>query len=592
MDISTVMNELKHSTNGTSTQDATGPAPVAYFSMEVGLDAAVPTYGGGLGILAGDTLRGAADLGLPMVGVTLLYRQGYLKQILDENGNQSESAETWYPEEHLEALPQRVGLTIEGRRVMVRAWRYLIHGAAGHTVPVFFLDTDLHENNPEDRALTGGLYGGDLKYRLRQEAVLGLGGIGMLRVLGYRNLKKYHMNEGHSALLSLTLLQEWCCERGLFTFNDEGVEAVRRLCVFTTHTPVAAGHDAFPMELVRRVLGDLRTSMLSNTRGCRDGYLSMSHLALDLSGRVNGVSRRHGEVSRFLYPEYSVTSITNGVHAGSWVSDSFAALYDAHVPDWRRDSCALEQASQIPLAEIHQAHLASKSQLLEEVGQRTGLALDPNVMTLGFARRAAAYKRADLLFADIERLKRITREVGPIQVLYAGKAHPADTQSKDLIRRVFYAAATLRDSVRVIYLANHDMALGKLLCSGVDLWLNTPQKPMEASGTSGMKAALNGVPSFSILDGWWVEGHQEGVTGWSIGSAAAQTGDSVEEEAASLYEKLADVLLPMFYDNPEEFLKVRRSAIAINGAYFNTHRMVREYDDQAYRAVPGSPVVA
>jgi starch phosphorylase len=585
------MNELRHTTNGAAMQESPGPAPVAYFSMEVGLDANVPTYGGGLGILAGDTLRGAADLGIPMVGVTLLYRQGYLKQSLDRQGNQSESVETWYPEEHLEALGQRVAVTIDGRRVQVRAWRYLIRGAAGHTVPVLFLDTDLHENDHEDRALTGGLYAGDLRYRLRQEAVLGLGGIGMLRVLGYRDLKKYHMNEGHSALLSLSLLQEWCCERGLFTFNEEGVEWVRRQCVFTTHTPVAAGHDEFPMELVRQVLGDLRTSMLSITRGCRDGYLSMSHLALDFSGRVNGVSRRHGEVSRSLYPEYSVTSITNGVHAGSWVSDPFAVLYDAQVPDWRRDSCALEHASKIPLEAIQQAHQVSKSQLLEEVGRRAGLALDPQVMTIGFARRAAAYKRADLLFTDIERLKRVTREVGPIQVLYAGKAHPADTQSKDLIRRVFHAADRLRDSVRVIYLENHDMALAKLLCAGADIWLNTPQKPMEASGTSGMKAALNGVPSFSVLDGWWVEGHQEGVTGWSIGSSNAQPGDSLEEEAAALYEKLEKVILPEFYFEPEEFLKVRRSAIAINGSYFNTHRMVRQYDEQAYRAVPGSPIV-
>lgn len=586
------MNDIKNYTNSYLNQEINGPTPVAYFSMEVGLDVAIPTYGGGLGILAGDTLRAAADLGIPMVGVTLLYRQGYLKQSLDADGNQLESAEAWYPEEHLEALRQRVALSIEGRQVLVRAWRYLIHGATGHTVPVYFLDTDLHENEPGDRDLTGGLYGGDLRYRLRQEAVLGLGGIEMLRALGYNDVQTYHMNEGHSALLSLALLQEWCCERGLFTFNDEGIEEVRRQCVFTTHTPVAAGHDEFPMELVRQVLGDLRTSMLSMTRGSRDGFLSMSHLALDFSGHVNGVSRRHGEVSRLLYPEYSVTSVTNGVHAGSWVSDSFAALFDAHVPEWRSDSCNLEQAAKIPLDAIQQAHLESKTQLLEEVGRRTGLALDPNVMTVGFARRAAAYKRADLLFDDIERLKRITQEVGPIQVLYAGKAHPADRQSKDLIRRVFHAAETLRDSVRVIYLENHDMALGKLLCSGADLWLNTPQKPMEASGTSGMKAAMNGVPSFSILDGWWIEGHQEGVTGWSIGSSDAQSSDSAQEEAALLYEKLENVILPMFYAATDEFLKIRRSAIAVNGSYFNTHRMIRQYVEQAYQAAPGSPITA
>lgn len=364
------------------------------------------------------------------------------------------------------------------------------------------------------------------------------------------------------------------------------MEAVRRQCVFTTHTPVAAGHDEFPMDLVRTVLGDLRTSMLSITRGFRDGHLSMSHLALDFSGHINGVSRQHGEVSRQLYPEYSITSVTNGVHAGTWVSNSFGSLYDSHVPEWRTDSCNLAQASNIPLKMIQQAHRASKSRLLEEVGRRTGLALDPDAMTIGFARRAAAYKRANLLFTDIERLTRIVREVGPVQILYAGKAHPADGQSKELIRRVFQAAETLRDSVRVIYLENHNMELGKLLCSGVDLWLNNPQRPMEASGTSGMKAALNGVPSFSVLDGWWVEGHQEGVTGWSIGNAGGLSGESVQEEAESLYEKLEKVILPMFYKRPGEFLKLRRSAIAINGAYFNTHRMIKQYVEQAYQPIP------
>jgi starch phosphorylase len=574
---------MKHSTNGTSHSNLFEGAAIAYFSMEIGLDPGMPTYSGGLGILAGDTLKAAADLGVPMVGVTLLHRKGYLHQRLDGWGNQCESEDNWYPEEHLEALTQRVSLTVEGRQVLVRAWRYQVQGVGGHIVPVYFLDTDLHENTNEDRRLTDHLYGGDSRYRLRQEAVLGLGGIGVFRALGYSQFQTYHMNEGHSAFLGLALLQEWCCRRGLYTLDRDGMEAVRRQCVFTTHTPVAAGHDEFPMELVRDVLGDLRTSLLSVTDGCRNGRLSMSHLALTFSGYVNGVSRRHGEVSRQLYPDHSIDAITNGVHAATWLSDPFSQLYDRYISGWRSNNLALEQAASIPLGEIRQAHRQAKSQLLEEISRRTGVALDPAVMTIGFARRAAAYKRADFLFTDLEEIRRIARQVGPVQVVYAGKAHTNDIHSKGIIRRVFEAAEALRGTVPVLYLENYNMAWGKLLCSGVDLWLNNPQKPLEASGTSGMKAALNGVPSLSVLDGWWVEGHREGVTGWSIGDAGSVV-NSPAQEAKALYDKLEQVVLPMFYHRPEEYGQVMRHAISLNGSYFNTHRMLIQYVENAYQA--------
>ena len=568
--------------NGNLHQNNSGEPTVAYFSMEIGLTPEMPTYGGGLGILAGDTLKAAADLGIPMVGITLLHRKGYLFQHLDAWGNQSETEDNWYPEEHLEALPQRVSLDIQGRRVLVRAWRYLIVGVAGHTVPVYFLDTELYENRNEDRRITDYLYGGDARYRLRQETVLGLGGIGMLRALGYHNVQTYHMNEGHSAFLALALLQEWCCHRGLYTFDHEGMAAVRRQCVFTTHTPVAAGHDEFPMDLVREVLGDLRASLLSTTDGCRGGRLSMSHLALTFSDYVNGVSQRHGEVSRRLYPGHPIDSITNGVHGATWVAPSFAQLYDRYAPDWRFDNAALAQATNIPLEEVQKAHREARLQLLAEILRRTGVDLDPSVMTIGFARRAAAYKRADFLFSDLDRVKRIAKQVGPFQVIYAGKAHANDGHSKEVIRRVFQAANALRDTVRVFYLENYDMALAKLLCSGVDLWLNNPQKPLEASGTSGMKAALNGVPSLSVLDGWWVEGHREGVTGWAIGDSEAELQDPVVE-ARILYSKLEQVIMPMFYQRPHEYAEVMRSAIAVNGSYFNTHRMIKQYAERAYR---------
>jgi glycogen phosphorylase len=575
---------MSTSLNGVHPKDPATQPTVAYFSMEIGLDPAMPTYGGGLGILSGDTLKAAADLGIPMVGVTLLHRKGYLHQHLDSRGAQWESEDTWYPEEHLEALTQRVALTIDGRRVLVRAWRYLVQGSGGHTVPVYFLDTELYENNPQDRRLTDHLYGGDARYRLRQEVVLGLGGLGILRALGYHHMDVYHMNEGHSSLLALGLLQEWCCHRGLFTFDHEGIEVVRRQCVFTTHTPVAAGHDEFPLDMVREVLGDLRASLLEATDGCRGGRLSMSHLALTFSGFVNGVSQRHGQVSQQLYPERQVAAITNGVHAATWVSPSFSLLFDHYTPDWQTNNAVLEGANRIPLDDIRYAHRLSKLQLLEDINRRVQVKLDPSVMTIGFARRAAAYKRADLLFADLERIKVITRAGWPVQVIYAGKAHPNDTHSKDVIRRVFEAAGALQDTVQVLYLENYDMALAKLLCAGVDLWLNTPQRPLEASGTSGMKAALNGVPSLSILDGWWVEGHREGITGWSIGDADSGIHDAAQE-AGFLYNKLEQIILPMFYRNPQGYAEVMRSAIAINGSYFNTHRMLKQYVDTAYRMV-------
>ena len=577
---------MNSSHNGVQPNNFADASAIAYFSMEIGLDTGIPTYGGGLGILAGDTLRAAADLGAPMVGVTLLHRKGYLRQQLDPWGNQYESEETWYPEQHLEALTHRVSVTIEGRPVLVRAWRYLIQGARNQTVPVYFLDTDLHENTPVDRTLTDYLYGGDSRYRLRQEALLGLGGIAMLRTLGFRNIQTYHMNEGHSAFLALALLEEWCSRRGRYRFDQEGREAVRRQCVFTTHTPVAAGHDEFPLNMVKEVLGDLRADLLTATAGCRDGRLSMSHLALTMSGYVNGVSQRHSQISRQLYPGYPIAAVTNGVHAATWLSPSFHRLYDRYIPEWRYNNRALNKATDIPLEDIQQAHWQAKLQLLEEVQRRTGVALNPNVMTIGFARRAAAYKRADLLFTDLERLKKIARYAGPFQVLYAGKAHPRDQHSKDIIRRVFGAADALRGVVPVLYLENYNMALGKLLCAGVDLWLNNPQKPLEASGTSGMKAALNGVPSLSVLDGWWVEGHREGVTGWSIGDASDETSDSVRE-AQSLYYKLEHLVLPMFYHQPNEYAQVMRSGIALNGSFFNTHRMLAQYLENAYRTVNG-----
>ncbi len=565
----------------TTSTNSTDPFTVAYFSMEVGLAPAMPTYSGGLGVLAGDTLRAAADLAIPMVGVTLLHRKGYFLQHLDTQGNQSESPYDWNPEELLEPLQPRISVTIEECEVHVRAWRQLITGVSGHAVPVYFLDTALPENSPRHQTLTDSLYGGDEQYRLCQEIVLGLGGVAMLEALGHRNVKAYHMNEGHSALLALALLEEQTRNGSLCNVTEGDIDAVRNKCVFTTHTPVPAGHDQFSFDLVRRMLGEEQTKFLRSAQCCLDTTLNMTYLALFFSRYVNGVSHRHEEISQGMFPNYPINSITNGVHAITWTSLPFQRLYDRHIAEWRFDNLYLRYAISIPLDEIIDAHAEAKKELLREVERRTGVYLDPSAMTLGFGRRATAYKRAGLLFSDLDRLRKIAHQVGRIQIIYGGKAHPRDESGKTVIRRIFETIDGLKDAIRILYLEEYDMALAKSICAGVDLWLNTPQKPHEASGTSGMKAALNGVPSLSVLDGWWIEGHVEGVTGWSIGESwEAESNPSAE--IASLYNKLESVILPMFYQHPREYAEVMRSAIALNGSYFNAQRMMFQYLKNAY----------
>ncbi|MET0690476.1 MAG: alpha-glucan family phosphorylase [Candidatus Binatia bacterium] len=551
---------------------------VAYFSMDVAVDSKIPTYSGGLGVLAGDMLRSAADLELPMVAVSLIHRKGYFDQHLDSRGNQLESPAKWTPEEYLVRLPTKVAVSIENREVRVGAWKYMFQGITGHTVPLFFLDADLPENTAADRGLTDFLYGGDERYRLCQEIILGLAGVAMLRTLGYDDIGMFHMNEGHSALATLALLEEQSRSSPERVFSEVEIETIRHRCAFTTHTPVPAGHDRFNAELVYRILGNRRATVLAQMQ-LLDGFLNMTELALRLSGFVNAVSLRHRDISRAMFPNHNIQAITNGVHATTWTSAPFASVYDRFAPGWRRDNCYLRYAVGIPLAEIRQAHGEAKKGLFQQVRWLTGAQLDEKVFTLGFARRATGYKRGDLIFTDHERIQQIARQVGPIQFIYAGKAHPRDEGGKAIIRHIFEAAAALADDVRIIYLENYDMALGKLLCSGVDVWLNTPLRPQEASGTSGMKAALNGVPSFSVLDGWWVEGHIEGVTGWSIGDANE---NDTASEALSLYTKLENVILPLYYKEPDRFAQVMRAAIAFNGSYFNTQRMVSQYVKNAY----------
>ncbi len=551
---------------------------IAYFSMEIALQPGMPTYSGGLGVLAGDTIRSAADHGVPMVALSLLHRKGYFHQLLDAQGRQSEESVVWSVEDFAQELPVRVSVGVEGRTVQLRAWRYEVEGFGEHTVPVYLLDADLPGNASQDRALTDHLYGGDDRYRLCQEALLGIGGVRLLRAIGHEALRCFHMNEGHSSLLAVELLEEHLRREERSVARVEDLEAIRQRCVFTTHTPVPAGHDKFPMGLAVQVLGERRAALARDAFRC-DQELNLTHVALMVSDYVNGVAKKHGEISQGMFPEQRIDAITNGVHAATWMSPPFQRLFDRHVPDWREDNFGLRAAVEIPRCQIWAAHVESKRELLRYVNRNANVGMELDHLTIGFARRATAYKRPDLLFSDLDRLRQIASRVGPLQILYSGKAHPRDEPGKEIIRRIFAARDALRGQVNVIYLPNYDLELGKLMTAGVDVWLNTPKPPMEASGTSGMKAALNGVPSLSVLDGWWIEGCFEGVTGWAIGAADADSGVS---EAESLYDKLEGTVAPIFYGQDSRFVEVMCNAIALNGAFFNTQRMVQQYVVKAY----------
>jgi starch phosphorylase len=567
---------------------------VAYFSMEIGLDPDVPTYAGGLGVLAGDVVRAAADASLPLVAVTLLARKGYFRQRLDSVGQQHEEPVEWDVETHLEALPTCVTVTINGRPVVIRAWRRLVMGLGGATVPVYFLDTDVVQNRADDRALSHFLYGGDASCRLAQEAVLGIGGVRMLRALGHHEVDRFHLNEGHSALLALELISERLRMTDRTTASEDDIDAVRRMCVFTTHTPVSAAHDQFPLDLAVNVIGSHPMAQLMH-RCCYGGALNMTYLALNLSHYVNGVAMRHGEVSRQIFGGYHIDAITNGVHAATWVSEPFRALFDRHLPSWRADNFALRYAVSIPTREIWDAHMAAKMRLLQSVNQRQSPPFDPAVLTIGFGRRASAYKRADLLVSDLDRLRAIASTAGRLQVVYAGKAHPRDEEGKRIIERVFRAREALGNDVPIAYLEDYDMSMARLLTAGADVWLNTPRPPLEASGTSGMKAALNGVPSLSVLDGWWIEGYVEGVTGWAIDTGGRPTSlvETADDagHAAALYDRLEHTVAPFFYRDRRRFTEVMRNAIALNGSFFTAQRMLQEYVIKAYGtdAVRGAP---
>ncbi|MEW6162464.1 MAG: alpha-glucan family phosphorylase [Nitrospirota bacterium] len=556
---------------------------IAYFSMEIGIQNDIPTYSGGLGVLAGDTIRSGADLKLPMVAVTLISKKGYFRQELDERGRQTEHPVSWDPSQYMTLLPTRISVQIEGRDVAVQAWLHKVRSLTGGSVPVFFLDTDVQGNMPEDREITSYLYGGDQAYRLKQEIVLGIGGVRMLHELGFE-IKKYHMNEGHSSLLTVELLNMY--KRPIEDVWDErlvwDVDRVKDLCVFTTHTPVEAGHDKLPYELVKRIVGELIPFYVLKELGGRD-YLNMTLLGLNLSEYINGVAKKHMEISRNMFPGYEIRAITNGVHSYTWTCDSFKRLYDKYLPAWANEPELFVRVGRIPDEEIWNAHMEAKKNLFDYIKAETGIEFDLETLTIGFARRATAYKRPDLLFSNIERLERIG--AGKLQIVYAGKAHPQDETGKRLIEKIFSFKERLKDKIKMVYLKNYDMEIALRLISGVDIWLNTPLRPREASGTSGMKAAHNGVLNFSVLDGWWIEGYIEGFTGWSIGPPPTETGlveNMDTRDADDLYNKLEYIIIPLFYNDRHTWIRMMQNAIGKNAYYFNSHRMMRGYVPEAY----------
>ena len=559
---------------------------VAYFSAEFGIHKTLPIYSGGLGVLAGDHVKASSDLAMPLVAVGLLYWHGYFRQVIDPAGWQHEEYPELRqeftglrPEQAPDGSPLIVRVPMGDHDVAARVWRADIG-----RIPLYLLDTRLPENTEVDRWITSHLYGGDQDTRIRQEIVLGIGGVRALRALGYATLDTYHMNEGHAAFLGLEL----ACERvnqGI-PFADANA-AVRDHCVFTTHTPVPAGHDAFPHELVLRYLNgyrerDLRCSEYDLLKLGGWGAFSMTELALHLSRSANGVSRKHGEVSRAMFPGRSIASITNGVHHLTWTSLPFKRLYDERLSGWRETPARLSEAGSLPDEGVRAAHDEAKARLVAHINTiHPEAAFDADTLTIGFARRFATYKRGTLIFRDSLRLANIAGR--RLQLVYAGKAHPHDDMGKSYIQSIIHE---MRDCpVRAIFLEDYDMNVGAMLTSGVDVWLNNPRRPLEASGTSGMKCLLNGIPNLSVLDGWWLEGY-DGANGWAIGEHYT-SGDEDAYDAESLYHLLETAVIPEYYERPDAWTERMRRAMA-TAAAFTAHRMVEEYARNVYDLSPAS----
>jgi len=600
---------------------------IAYFSAEFGLHEALPIYSGGLGILSGDHCKAASDLDLPFIGVGFLYPQGYFNQRIDPQGvQQAEYEKVDFSE--VPAIPALdpqgnevlINVDLPGRTVYAKVWRIQVG-----RIPIFLMDTDVERNAPQDRELSARLYGGDREMRISQEFVLGIGGVRAVRALGYAPAV-WHMNEGHSAFLGLERLREKVQKNGLTI--DQAIEAVRSNTLFTTHTPVPAGNDTFTFELVEKFFwqywGQLNISrdkfidFAAQDVGWGTQY-SMTVLAIKLSAYQNGVSELHGHVSRkmwsFLWPDLPVeqspiSHVTNGVHMKTWMMPELRALYGRYLGEGWEDVVDAPETwaalDALPDAELWAVHNERKGKMVDFVRERVqrqylrfgegprrmeeaARLLDPDALTIGFARRFATYKRATLIFRDLERIKRILSDPErPVQMVFSGKSHPADEPGKELIRRIYELSQQPEFEGKIVFVENYDMNVARHLISGVDIWLNTPRRPHEASGTSGEKAAASGAPNFSVLDGWWVEGF-DGDNGWAIGEEREYKDEETQDEAdaLSLYQTLEEEIIPLFYDRdeagiPHGWVQVMKNSIRTCAPRFSMMRMVKDYVNQFY----------
>ena len=532
---------------------------IAYLSAEIGLESSLPTYSGGLGVLAGDHVKAAADAGLDLIAISLLYRQGYGRQHVDSQGIQSETYPEFDPAEFLDDTGIEITLPLEGRTLFSRIWKRKVTGVTGSSVDVLFLDT-LHPNNSNEHiALGERLYGGDDSTRIRQEFLLGVGGIRALKALGVWPLKGVHLNEGHCAFAALELLRQGWSRKQL-----------KAQSLFTTHTPVPAGHDRFSWQEMENVLGELLPGDAHELAG--EESASMSHLAISLCGKANAVSNLNAKVASKMFAGYHIEPITNGAHHITWISPIMAELYDSEISGWRKDPLLLSHAGRLQNETLAKARSKARRVLFDIVRSTTGVELEEDRLTIGFARRFATYKRADLVFRDLERLRSFG--AGKIQFVFSGKAHPRDEGGKELIRKIFEAAKQLEDDIPVVFIEDYSMATGAAMTSGVDVWMNNPVRPMEASGTSGMKAVMNGVPNCSIMDGWWPEACEHGINGWAVGGSDDERND--ERDNRNLLDSIEHEILPLWQEGGLRWAAISRAAIK-TGARFTAARMIEDY---------------
>jgi starch phosphorylase len=540
--------------------------------MEMGIENEIPTYSGGLGVLAGDAACSFADLGLPAIFVTLLYKNGYATQKLDKSAGQLDFDAPWDYRKLLRPVGTSVEIELAGKVQRVGAWELLIRGK--RDVPIIFLDTDVDGNDDATRRISDRLYSGDHWHRLMQEMVLGVGGYRTLQALG-RPISIYHLNESHAALLIVELMKD-----------HREIKEVKRRCVFTAHTPVPAGYDAFPLAMMREAF--THYDWVNWEAECTpDGKIDLSHLAVKYSSVTNAVSLKHLFVSKRVLNHTKIEHVTNGVYHKRWIHNELKKLYDKHIAGWEETPALLTRAMELPTDALEDAHLKAKSEMIEMVFRSTGTQFSKEHLTVGLAKRVAAYKRNDLIFTDLDRLIGIAEKRGAIQVVLAGKAHPRDDVAKAVLRNILDRIEELRagtDKVRVAYLENYDMSTARYLVSGCDVWLNNPRRPLEACGTSGMKAAMNGVLNFSVYDGWWLEGGADEVNGWGIGRRPHwdDLTDGGDSDLEDLYQKLSESVLPTYYNEKERWWTMGKNSIATVGPVFNSYRMISEYEAKVY----------